>query len=171
MMLSKSLICQSHFLGTKIRNLRKRNHLTMEDLSARCIRVNPEYAPSVSYLSMIERQRVPSIDMLEVIAEVFQKDPTWFLTIIYKQISRPIKKQRWHQWNGPWTGFLFSNEILQIAIPEMLSQTGITGRQFAHLLIRAHQKATKPFSWSGTCSRRSVIKAPTYRWRSDGYCT
>jgi len=37
-------------------------------------------------------------------------------------------------------GFLFSNEILQIAIPEMLSQTGTSGRQFAHLLIRAHQE-------------------------------
>ncbi|MEB5597743.1 DUF3612 domain-containing protein, partial [Vibrio cholerae] len=37
--------------------------------------------------------------------------------------------------------FLFSNDILQIAIPEMLSQTGITGRQFAHLLIRAHQES------------------------------
>ena len=24
-------------------------------------------------------ERVPSIDMLEVIAEVFQKDPAWFL--------------------------------------------------------------------------------------------
>lgn len=34
-----------------------------------------------------------------------------------------------------------SNDILQIAIPEMLSQTGITGRQFAHLLIRAHQES------------------------------
>ncbi len=52
----------------------------MEDLSARCVRINPEYAPSVSYLSMIERgKRVPSIDMLEVIAEVFQKEPAWFL--------------------------------------------------------------------------------------------
>ncbi|WP_031839420.1 helix-turn-helix domain-containing protein, partial [Vibrio parahaemolyticus] len=80
MSVSKSLIRQSHFLGTKIRNLRKNNHLTMEDLSARCVRINPEYAPSVSYLSMIERgKRVPSIDMLEVIAEVFQKDPAWFL--------------------------------------------------------------------------------------------
>ena len=80
MSLSKSLVRQSHFLGTKIRNLRKRNHLTMEDLSARCIRLNPDYAPSVSYLSMIERgKRVPSVDMLEVIAEVFQKDPAWFL--------------------------------------------------------------------------------------------
>ncbi|MFK7856737.1 MAG: DUF3612 domain-containing protein, partial [Granulosicoccus sp.] len=37
-------------------------------------------------------------------------------------------------------GFLFSKEILQNAIPEMLSQTGVSGRQFAHLLIRAHQE-------------------------------
>ncbi|WP_428774675.1 DUF3612 domain-containing protein [Vibrio sp.] len=143
MSLSKSLVRQSHFLGTKIRNLRKRNHLTMEDLSARCIRVNPEYAPSVSYLSMIERgKRVPSVDMLEVIAEVFQKDPAWFLDDEPEQSAiTPDKGNR-----GGISGmalepsFLFSNDILQIAIPEMLSQTGITGRQFAHLLIRAHQE-------------------------------
>lgn len=144
MTISKSLVRQSHFLGTKVRNLRKRNHLTMEDLSARCIRVNPEYAPSVSYLSMIERgKRVPSVDMLEVIAEVFQKDPRWFLDDEPEQADiTPNKGNR-----GGISGmalepsFLFSNDILQIAIPEMLSQTGITGRQFAHLLIRAHQES------------------------------
>ncbi|GAL37933.1 predicted transcriptional regulator [Vibrio maritimus] len=116
----------------------------MEDLSARCIRVNPEYAPSVSYLSMIERgKRVPSIDMLEVIAEVFQKDPAWFLDNEPEPDEiTPVKGNR-----GGISGmalepsFLFSNDILQIAIPEMLSQTGITGRQFAHLLIRAHQES------------------------------
>ena len=37
-------------------------------------------------------------------------------------------------------GFLFNKEILQIAIPELLSQAGVTGRQFGHLLIRAHQE-------------------------------
>ncbi len=71
---TQSLVRKSHFLGTKIRNLRKRNHLTMEDLSARCVRIDPENSPSVSYLSMIERgKRVPSADMLDVIAKVFQK--------------------------------------------------------------------------------------------------
>ncbi|MZI91964.1 DUF3612 domain-containing protein [Vibrio sp. CAIM 722] len=144
MAVSKSLIRQSHFLGTKVRNLRKRNHLTMEDLSARCVRINPEYAPSVSYLSMIERgKRVPSAEMLEVIAEVFQKPISWFLDDepAYADIT-PNKGNR-----GGINGmalepsFLFSNDILQIAIPEMLSQTGITGRQFAHLLIRAHQES------------------------------
>ena len=29
--------------------------------------------------------------------------------------------------------FLFSNELLQNALPELLSQTGTTGRQFAQL--------------------------------------
>lgn len=144
MQLSKSLIRQSHFLGTKIRNLRKRNHLTMEDLSARCIRVNPEYAPSVSYLSMIERgKRVPSIDMLEVIAEVFQKSPNWFLDDEPTNEDITPDKGKRGGINGMALepSFLFSKEILQIAIPEMLSQTGITGKQFAHLLIRAHQES------------------------------
>lgn len=140
---NKSLGRKSHLLGTKIRGLRKRNNLTMEDLSARCVRVDAELAPSVSYLSMIERgKRVPSFDMLSVIAAVFQKEVDWFLDDVpEEQAITPVKGSR-----GGINGmalepsFLFSNEILQIAIPEMLSQTGISGRQFAHLLIRAHQE-------------------------------
>lgn len=140
---TNSLNRQSHFLGTKVRNLRKRNGLTLEDLSSRCVKIDPEDAPSVSYLSMIERgKRVPSEAMLEVIAQVFQKPLTWFLDDASeeKEIT-PVKGSR-----GGINGmvlepsFLFSNDILQIAIPEMLSQTGTTGHQFAHLLIRAHQE-------------------------------
>ncbi|MCK8046467.1 DUF3612 domain-containing protein [Shewanella sp. 1CM18E] len=140
---NQSLIRKSHFLGTKIRNLRKRNHLTMEDLSARCVRVDPESAPSVSYLSMIERgKRVPSAGMLAVIAAVFQKEVDWFLDDVPEGDAITPEKGR----RGGISGmalepsFLFSNDILQIAIPEMLSQTGTTGREFAHLLIRAHQE-------------------------------
>ncbi|CAM3270747.1 DUF3612 domain-containing protein [Shewanella violacea] len=134
---------KSHFLGTKIRNLRKRNHLTMEDLSARCVRVDPETAPSVSYLSMIERgKRVPSAGMLAVIAAVFQKEVDWFLDDVPEEQAIMPDKGRRGGINGMALepSFLFSKDILQIAIPEMLSQTGITGRQFAHLLIRAHQE-------------------------------
>ena len=40
-------------------------------------------------------------------------------------------------------GFLFSDSLLQLAIPELLAQTGTTGRQFAHLLIRAHQESNR----------------------------
>jgi transcriptional regulator with XRE-family HTH domain len=133
----------AHFLGTKIRNLRKRNNLTMEDLSARCIKVDADSAPSVSYLSMIERgKRFPSEEMLDVIAQVFQKDVSWFLDDVPEEEAiQPVKGKR-----GGIQGmvlepsFLFSNDILQIVVPEMLSQTGVSGQQFAHLLIRAHQE-------------------------------
>lgn len=137
------LLRQAHFLGTKIRNLRKRNNLTMDDLSARCVQIDPESAPSVSYLSMIETgKRVPKYTTLEIIAEVFQKDVEWFLDEVPEEDAIvPVKQSR-----GGIRGislepsFLFSKDHLQIAIPEMLSQTGISGRQFAHLLIRAHQE-------------------------------
>jgi len=79
--MSKAIsIRNAHFLGNKIRNLRKKNNLTMDDLSARCVKIDAESAPSVSYLSMIERgKRHPSEGMLRVIAEVFQRDLAWFL--------------------------------------------------------------------------------------------
>ena len=40
-------------LGSKLRLLRKRNGLTLEELSARCAQLDPAAAPSVSYLSML----------------------------------------------------------------------------------------------------------------------
>jgi len=94
--LSSKLARNAHFLGTKIRNLRKRNGLTMEDLSARCVRISAESAPSVSYLSMIERgKRVPSEEMLTVIAQVFQKDLNWFLDDSSEEEAiRPVKGNR-----------------------------------------------------------------------------
>ncbi len=138
-----SLNRKAHFLGTKIRNLRKRNRLTMEDLSARCIKIDAESAPSVSYLSMIERgKRIPSEEVLEVIASVFQKNVSWFLDDIPEEDAITPSKGSGGGISGMALepNFLFSKEILQIAIPEMLSQTGTSGRQFAHLLIRAHQE-------------------------------
>lgn len=142
-MSSAAAIRNAHFLGTKIRNLRKRNNLTMDDLSARCVKVDAESAPSVSYLSMIERgKRHPSAKMLAVVAEVFQKEVGWFLDNVPDEASMVPDKGRRGGMRGMSLepGFLFSTEILQNAIPEMLSQTGVSGRQFAHLLIRAHQE-------------------------------
>ncbi|MBU2865324.1 DUF3612 domain-containing protein [Reinekea forsetii] len=115
----------------------------MEDLSARCIRHEPDSAPSVSYLSMIERgKRVPSIEMLETIALVFQKPVEWFLddSPVENEITPNKGSRGGISGMALEPGFLFSNDILQIAIPEMLSQTGVSGRQFAHLLIRAYQE-------------------------------
>jgi len=140
----KPTIRNAHFLGTKIRNLRKRNNLTLEDLSSRCMRIDVENAPSVSYLSMIERgKRQPAAPMLAVIAEVFQKNAKWFLDDVIPDTGslNPDKGNRGGVRGMPLEpGFLFTPDVLQNAIPEMLSQTGISGRQFAHLLIRAHQE-------------------------------
>ncbi|MFO0513265.1 MAG: helix-turn-helix domain-containing protein, partial [Gammaproteobacteria bacterium] len=74
------LLRQGHFLGSRLRSLRKRNGLTLDELSARCVQIDAQHAPSVSYLSMVETgKRVPSGAMLGVLAAVFGKEPAWFL--------------------------------------------------------------------------------------------
>jgi len=136
---------KSHFLGTKLRALRKRNGLTLEDLSARCVQLDSRTAPSVSYLSMIESgKRTPSDEVLSLLSSLFQREPRWFLDGTPEEDS-PAPEQR----AGGAVGvplepaFLFSKELLQAAIPELLAQTGTTGRQFAHLLIRSHQELSR----------------------------
>ena len=134
---------KAHFLGTKIKSLRKRNNLTLEDLSVRCIQEDADAAPSVSYLSMIENgKRVPSERLLSIIAEIFQKELGWFYdeTLDDEAIDTAPTAAVTGMPLEP--GFLFSENLLQLAIPELLAQTGTTGRQFAHLLIRAHQESS-----------------------------
>ncbi len=139
------LLRKSHFLGAKFRNLRKRNGLTLQDVSARCIQMSAELAPSVSYLSMIETgRRIPSEELLELLASVFQKDPRWFLDENPEVGIAPRAENRGGPTRIPLEpGFLFSRELLEAAIPELLSQTGTTGRQFAHLLIRSYQEMSR----------------------------
>ena len=135
---------KAHFLGTKIKSLRKRNHLTLEDLSVRCIQIDAETAPSVSYLSMIENgKRVPSEALLMVIANIFQKDLDWFFDESLEQDVIDTAPAAAIAGMPLEPGFLFSESLLQLAIPELLAQTGTTGRQFAHLLIRAHQESNR----------------------------
>lgn len=141
----KGLLRKTHFVGTKIRGLRKRNHLTLEDLSVRCMQVDRDSAPSVSYLSMIENgKRVPSEQLMRVVADIFQKDISWFFDETLEDVTiEPEPKSGGIDGMPLEPGFLFSNEHLQTAIPELLAQTGTTGRQFAHLLIRAHQESNQ----------------------------
>jgi transcriptional regulator with XRE-family HTH domain len=137
---------KSHFLGTKLRSLRKLNNLTLEELSARCIQLDAQHAPSVSYLSMIESgKRVPSADLLGLLSAVFQREPRWFQDGNDGSDTLPELAPRA---GGAAAvplepAFLFSKELLQAAIPELLAQTGTTGRQFAHLLIRSHQEMSR----------------------------
>jgi len=143
--LKKGLGRKAHFVGTKIKSLRKRNHLTLEDLSVRCIQLDAEAGPSVSYLSMIENgKRTPSERLLNIIADIFQKDLTWFYDeSLDDEAMDPAPVSSAVSGLPLEPAFLFSENQLQIAIPELLAQTGTTGRQFAHLLIRAHQESSR----------------------------
>jgi transcriptional regulator with XRE-family HTH domain len=136
---------KAHFLGTKIKSLRKRHNLTLEDLSVRCIQIDAEAGPSVSYLSMIENgKRVPSEKLLEIVADIFQKDIDWFYDeLLDDPAVDPARLDSAVAGLPLEPSFLFSDVLLQTAIPELLAQTGTTGRQFAHLLIRAHQEASR----------------------------
>src|SRR5271157_3789102 len=136
------LIRQGHFLGAKLRSLRKRNGLTLDELSARCVQVDAGGAPSVSYLSMVETgKRMPSAEMLNMLAAIFSKEARWFLDENTEVEVAPSARARGGLEAMPLEpAFLFSNELLQNALPELLSQTGTTGRQFAQLLIRVWQE-------------------------------
>ncbi len=136
---------KSHFLGTKLRSLRKRNGLTLEELSARCIQLDSRDAPSVSYLSMIESgKRVPSPEVLRLVSSVFQRQPRWFLDGQAEPDEPAFRERAGGAAAVPLEpAFLFSKQVLQAAIPELLAQTGTTGRQFAHLLIRSHQEISR----------------------------
>ncbi len=140
-----TLFRKGHFLGAKLRSIRKRNGLTLEELSTRCIQRDVGNAPSVSYLSMIESgKRAPSQELLELLAAVFQRDPGWFLDESADiELSLPATPPGGAARIPLEPAFLFSKNVLQAAIPELLAQTGTTGRQFAHLLIRSHQEMSR----------------------------
>src|SRR6201987_2140936 len=136
------LLRQGHFLGTKLKTLRKRNGLTLDELSARCVQLDPDAAPSVSYLSMIENgKRMPSADLLEMLARLFGKETRWFLDENTAVEPVPARRERGGLEAMPLEpAFLFLHELLQNALPELLSQTGTSGRQFAQLLSRGWQE-------------------------------
>ncbi len=136
------LLRQGHFLGTKLKTLRKRNGLTLDELSARCVQLDAGAAPSVSYLSMIENgKRMPSAELLDMLARLFGKEARWFLDENTAVEPVPARRERGGLEAMPLEpAFLFSHELLQNALPELLSQTGTSGRQFAQLLIRVWQE-------------------------------
>ena len=106
----KNIIKNSHFIGYKIRQLRKSLGLTLEDLSVRCIQMNANTAPSVSYLILIETgHRKPSEGLIIMLADIFQKDINWFLdeTIKIEEENNPVGFSLEPK-------FLFSKELLFI---------------------------------------------------------
>src|SRR4051812_1777029 len=118
---------KGHFLGTKLRGLRREHRITLEDLSARCAELDPQSAPSVSYLSMIESgRRNPSPQVLALIATVLQRKPAWFLdqNAEFTPASRDEASAGGAARIPFEPSFLFSKNLLQAAIPELLAQTG-----------------------------------------------
>src|ERR1700733_3082603 len=138
------LLRKGHFLGAKLRALRKANGLTLEELSVRCVQRDAAAGPSVSYLSMIESgKRTPSTQLLELLATVFQRPSAWFLDESAGLELAPAVAGQGTARIPLEPAFLFSKTLLQAAIPELLAQTGTSGRQFAHLLIRSHQELSR----------------------------
>ncbi|MBC8345681.1 MAG: DUF3612 domain-containing protein [Candidatus Marinimicrobia bacterium] len=132
----------AHFLGSKLRMLRKQSGMTLEDLAVRCVQIDAMNAPSVSYISLIERgQRTPAPAVLEILATIFQRDLDWLLDDGQQpniQTQDGIKRSLDRIQLEP--SILFEKELMEISIPELLTQASISGRQFAHILIRAHQE-------------------------------
>jgi transcriptional regulator with XRE-family HTH domain len=106
------------------------------------VQIDAGCAPSVSYLSMVETgKRMPSGQMLDMLARIFGKESRWFLDENTEVEVAPTQRERGGLEAMPLEpAFLFSHELLQNALPELLSQTGTTGRQFAQLLIRVWQE-------------------------------
>ena len=140
--MNKILSRNIHFLGSKIRAQRKSLNLTLEDLSIRCIQINPDIAPSISYLSLIETgNRVPSMELLKMFSDIFQKKINWFLDNAkdVKNLGKDSLKYSFEEIEFE-PNFLFSKNQIRTAMPTLLAQSGISGRQFAHILIRAYQE-------------------------------
>ncbi len=140
---------QAHFLGAKLKSLRKRHGFTLDELSARCVQLEVALAPSTSYLSMVENgKRTPSAAVLALLAQVFGKDSAWFLndSLDVPGAAAPAASALPVTATGLAPGmplepaFLFSKGLLQAALPELLAQTGTSGRHFAQLLIRVWQE-------------------------------
>ena len=141
--MNQNFLIKTHFLGAKIKHLRKSSRMTQEDLCLRCYQIDKDSAPSISYLSLIENgQRNPSDALLDSICTVFHREREWFFDQnLLKNIEPSIKDNFESIHLEP--NFLFSKDILEKALPGLLSQTGTTGRQFAHILIRSYQEKNK----------------------------
>ncbi|MEZ5532453.1 MAG: DUF3612 domain-containing protein [Steroidobacteraceae bacterium] len=141
--MTTSPVRRGALLGSKLRVLRKRNGLTLEELSARCAHLDPAVAPSVSYLSMLETgKRTPSPQVLSMIAGVFGKSVGWFLDGSLETIAADPSAEPGNGVDATTfePSFLFSPAMLRQALPELLLQTGTSGQNFAQLLIRVWQE-------------------------------
>ena len=139
--MNNNFLIKTHFLGAKIKHLRKSSRMTLEDLCVRCFQIDKQSAPSISYLSLIENgQRKPSDGLLDSICKIFHREKEWFFDqSLLKNNEEDIASEGFESINLE-PNFLFSKDILGKALPALLSQTGTSGRKFAHTLIRSYQE-------------------------------
>ncbi len=140
------LLRKGHFLGAKLRSLRKRNGLTLEELSARCIQTRCRTC-AVGVLPEHDRERQARAligDARAAGRRCSSATPAWFLDESADlELPTPATPSGGAAKVPLEPAFLFSKDVLQAAIPELLAQTGTSGRQFAHLLIRSHQEMSR----------------------------
>ena len=135
---------KGHFLGAKLRSIRKRNGLTLEELSARCIQLDAT-AGAVGVVPEHDRER--QAHAVRGAGAAGQRVPARGGLVPGRTGGH--RRCRWRAQGrrgdpgAAGTCVLFSKELLQSAIPELLAQTGTSGRQFAHLLIRSHQEMSR----------------------------
>jgi transcriptional regulator with XRE-family HTH domain len=132
---------KSHFFGIKLRKKRLDSGLTLEDLMNRCVAVDASNAPSISYLSLLETgRRSPTEKLINIFSEVFNEASDWFT-----DDSTEIDEEDSHLTHEfiLEPNVLFDKSILTRAIPNVLTQTGISDRRFAYALISALQDRQK----------------------------
>ncbi len=133
---------KSHFFGIKLRKRRKDFGLTLEDLMNRCIALDASNAPSISYLSLLETgRRAPTEKLIDIFSELFNESPEWFLDdstgIDDNNDTHPTNEFMLEP------RVLFDQSILRRAVPDVLTQTGTSGRRFAYALISALRERQK----------------------------
>jgi len=134
-----SLNRKAHFLGTKIRNLRKRNRLTMEDLSARCIKIDAESAPSVVLFvddrkgkTHSQRRRFGGL-----LPTFFQKNVEWFLDDIPEEDAITPSKGS----GGGISGMALEPNFLFL-------QRNTADRHSRNAFSNGHQRSTSSLTYS-----------------------
>ena len=111
--MNNNFLIKTHFLGAKIKHLRKSSRMTLEDLCVRCFQIDKQSAPSTSYLSLIENgQRKPSDGLLDSICKIFHREKEWFFDQnLLKNNEEDIVNEGLESINLE-PNFLFSKDIL-----------------------------------------------------------
>ena len=113
--------------------------------------------------------------MNKSICKIFHRSTEWFFdqNIVFSSEEDLIEKNFEHIQFEP--NFLLSKDILENAIPALLSTTGTTGRMFAHILIRSYQEKHKNLGYTSftiymTSAGMSLLSPPALKYDKGITC-